>query len=201
MNDGFKNTHLKNKQMGVVLFFALIALVVMSLAAVALIRSADTGGLIAGNLSFKQSTLLSADRGVESSMNDWLLKVSSNLSIDNPGRGYYASIGDVNGDAIVDNNQDARQLVDEHGFVDGTDANGNQISYVVQRLCDVSVGEFVPGAGLPCVTVFKEGLPSQGTSGLACGKICSPIESPLYRVTAKVVGSKNTVSYVQAFLS
>ena len=43
------------KQQGVVLFIALVALVVMSLAAVALIRSVDTNTLIGGNLSFKQA--------------------------------------------------------------------------------------------------------------------------------------------------
>ena len=48
-----------------VLFFALIALVVMSLAAVALIRSVDTSTMIAGNLAFKQSATTSGDSGVE----------------------------------------------------------------------------------------------------------------------------------------
>jgi Tfp pilus assembly protein PilX len=199
------NERLINKQAGVVLFFALIALVVMSLAAVALIRSADTGGLIAGNLSFKQSTLFSADRGAESSMKNWLLKIGSDLSEDNPDSGYYASISDVNADTIIDNNKDARQLVDEHGFDDGTDASGNQISYVIQRMCPIA-GVFVPGHGVgvterPCLTIHNTGLPSGDQTGDPCDPICKPVENPLYRVTAKVVGSKNTVSYIQAFLS
>jgi Tfp pilus assembly protein PilX len=59
------------KQQGMVLFFALIALVVMSLAAVALIRSVDTNTMIAGNLGFKQSATVSADSGVETAI-DWL---------------------------------------------------------------------------------------------------------------------------------
>ena len=41
----------RTAQRGVVLFFALIALVAMSLAAVALIRSVDTSTIIAGNLA------------------------------------------------------------------------------------------------------------------------------------------------------
>ena len=53
-------------QQGVVSFIALVALVVMSLAAVALIRSVDTATLIAGNLAFKQAATASADAGVES---------------------------------------------------------------------------------------------------------------------------------------
>lgn len=56
------------KQRGVVLFFALIALVAMSLAAVALIRSVDTSTLIAGNLAFKQATKNSAEAGIEAAI-------------------------------------------------------------------------------------------------------------------------------------
>ena len=61
-------THLQrpafNKQRGVVLFFAMIALVVMSLAAVALIRSVDTSTMIAGNLAFKQTATNSGSAGI-----------------------------------------------------------------------------------------------------------------------------------------
>ena len=40
------------RERGVVLFVALIAMVVMSLAGVALIRAVDTSGSVAGNLAF-----------------------------------------------------------------------------------------------------------------------------------------------------
>jgi len=59
------------KQRGVVLFFTLIALVVMSLAAVALIRSVDTSTMIAGNLAFKQSGSSATDTGMEAAI-AWL---------------------------------------------------------------------------------------------------------------------------------
>jgi hypothetical protein len=59
------------KQRGVVLFFTLIALVVMSLAAVALIRSVDTSTMIAGNLAFRQSGTSSTDTGMEAAIG-WL---------------------------------------------------------------------------------------------------------------------------------
>ena len=56
------------QQRGVVLFLALIALAILSLAAVALIRSVDTNTLIAGNLSFKQAATTSADAGTEAAI-------------------------------------------------------------------------------------------------------------------------------------
>ena len=51
-------------QQGLVLFVALIALVAMSLAAAALVRTVDTGVMVAGNLAFKQSATMSADSGI-----------------------------------------------------------------------------------------------------------------------------------------
>ena len=43
------------RQRGVVLFIALIAMVVLSLAGVALIRSVDTTGSVAGNIAFREA--------------------------------------------------------------------------------------------------------------------------------------------------
>ena len=56
------------KQRGVVLFFTLIAMLAMMLAAVALIRSVDTSTLIAGNLAFKQAATTSGDAGIENAI-------------------------------------------------------------------------------------------------------------------------------------
>jgi Tfp pilus assembly protein PilX len=47
----------------VVLFIALIILVAMTLAGIGMMRSVDTGNVIAGNLAFSQSTLHASDRG------------------------------------------------------------------------------------------------------------------------------------------
>lgn len=187
-----------SKQKGVVLFFALIALVAMSLAAVALIRSVDTNSIIAGNLSFKQSTIFSADRGVEQAMEDWLLDLASDLTVDNVAKGYYASITDINGDGVIDNNADAKSLVDDNGFDDGADDEGNQISYVVQRLCKSGT---VDANSDNCLMGPGTTLPAQANAGIACGAACISSKAPIYRVTAKVVGPKNTVSYIQAFLN
>ena len=66
----------------------------MSLAAVTLIRSVDTNTVIAGNLSFKQSALVSSDRAVESALN-WLeIKSDTSGALDtngSTGDGYFAS--------------------------------------------------------------------------------------------------------------
>lgn len=184
------NRHLKPLmcvQKGVVLFVALIALVVMSLAAVALIRSVDTNSIIAGNLSFKQSSLLSADRGAEAAITWLSAQTNADLGNDASASGYYATML-----------ADAKGLVDASG-VSGTitnpDVNGNSITYVIQRLCRT--------LGLPTpdelVNTCSTG-PSENKSDLSEMSQESQAQTGMvYRITVKVVGPRNTVSYIQTF--
>ncbi|MFM2055228.1 MAG: hypothetical protein RL456_3265 [Pseudomonadota bacterium] len=87
-------------QRGASLLFAMMTVVALSLAAVALIRSVDTGTTILGNLSFKQDTLLAADRGTRLAV-DWILSElntsstsldTDRISQDSQSRGYLASV-------------------------------------------------------------------------------------------------------------
>src|SRR5665647_88236 len=109
MNSQYKTCAMRKKtsvkQHGVVLFIALIALVVLSLAAVALIRSVDTNTLIAGNLAFKQSATISADSGLETAIT-WLgNQASATLEADSAAAGYYAtSTADAKARVDVDAN-------------------------------------------------------------------------------------------------
>lgn len=77
---------------GISLFVVLVALVMLSLAAVGLIRMVDTGALVAGNLSFKQATTQAADRAAEQAI-AWLSASAKGgvLWNDKPDAGYYAS--------------------------------------------------------------------------------------------------------------
>src|SRR5262247_2182840 len=56
---------LKSAQRGVVLFIALIVMVVMSLAAIALMRSVDTTTQVIGNLAFRQASILPGNYAIE----------------------------------------------------------------------------------------------------------------------------------------
>ena len=184
----------KQKQQGVVLFFALIALVVMSLAAAALIRSVDTNSLIAGNLSFKQSSMLSADRGVENAI-AWLRVQQGVLTVHPPFlntdsviNGYYATT-----------NVDAKALVDASGLASMTDTQGNAISYVVQRMCvQQGANTDTHDKRLQNCLFGPGGNPNCTESDCVARRIAAT-QRLVYRVTAKVVGPKNTTSYIQTF--
>jgi len=172
-------------QQGVVLFFALIALVAMSLAAVALIRSVDTNSQISGNLSFKQSTLTSADRGVESGI-IWAAGYPGLLNADNPAFGYYST-----------SLAPAKALVDANGLVDSTDSGGNQITYIIQRMC------MTTGAPTPVNCLYgpkSSNVPCDNSAGTPQSALCQQNPGPSYRITSRVVGPKNTISYIQAFV-
>lgn len=186
--------HQKNcfsKEKGVVLFIALIALVVMSLAAVALIRSVDTNAIIAGNLGFKQSAIVSADSGVETAIS-WLANNQGTVTADSALNGYYAtSTGDFK--SLVDA---STAVATGAGVTAGRDSSGNRSSYIIQRMCQQS------GVANPAYCLFGPPPPPPGSKG-ACGYSCpppGPSNSVIYRVTVKVLGPKNSVSYTQAFV-
>jgi type IV pilus assembly protein PilX len=190
------------KQRGVVLFVALIALVVMSLAAVALIRSVDTSTIIAGNLSSKQSATLSADSGVETGLN-WMAAVAdlTTLNANIAASGYYATpTKDPTKSADIAWTDADSRPASGTGMIDaatGKDGSGNTVRYVIQRMCSV--------AGEPSESTCLLGAPSVGTGSAAvkdapsAGAVLPTAQSPVYRITARVVGVKNTISYVQAF--
>lgn len=199
------------RQRGVVLVIALIVLVAMTLAAIALVRSVDTTNIIAGNLSFHDAAVHAGDTGTETAIN-WLeTNTSTTLQNNALANGYAASwqpllTAGQNWDDYWNNTlaaQSAQVMFDANGVpgrtgVSATGAAGNQIFYAIQRMCN-SVG---PSASsncqvVPANTVLVKGN-SQDISSTAQLKITGQV---YYRVTAKVIGPRNTVSYVQTFVA
>lgn len=75
-------------QRGVSLVFALMGLVVLTLGAVALLRSVDTGLLVLGNLGFKQDTLAASSVGAEAAIGWLRTSTTVTLSADQRAKGY-----------------------------------------------------------------------------------------------------------------
>jgi Tfp pilus assembly protein PilX len=174
-------------QHGAVLFIALIVLVAMSLAGLALMRGVDTGALIASNLAFKQSATAAGDEGIEAARSWLLTNAGPTLESDQPSDAYWST------------SQDALDLLNAFDWstaVDaGTDAAGNQVSYVIQRLCSATG----PTASANCIKTSST-TTSTGTKGGATYgtfAISAPTDA-FYRVTVRVTGPRNTVSFVQA---
>lgn len=198
------------KQRGVVLFFALIALVVMSLAAVALIRSVDTSTMIAGNLAFKQSAIASGDRGVEAAMSalnamqagDTLNPLADATDIfnqNNAANGYYSNANDTTLNLTDPANWGSGSSVDV-----GTDASGNGVRYIIQRMCrDPNVVLATTNClfSAPALDTYQQSTPLISTVCPTTNPGCPKVgQSPEYRITSRTAGPANTVSYVQAFV-
>jgi len=199
------------RERGLVLFFALIALVALSLAAVALIRSVDTSAIIAGNLAFKQAAAISGDAGVEAAM-VWLRNEQDangtknvitdsthTFNLDNAAAGYYS-----NADPALDLFDDGT-WDDGHSLLVGNDPDpitGNTTRYVIQRMCRNANQPIQTADCLFSGAVLDNNgqhvkLPQEVCQGAGCP---SAGQSPQIRITSRVTGPKNTVSYIQAFV-
>jgi type IV pilus assembly protein PilX len=189
-------------QKGIVLIVAIIAIVAMSFAVYAMLRS-TTGNLgIAGNIAFKKNATSAADKGVDAGT-AWVVANSSVLGT-NTGPGYFAS-WDKNFDPFTYNWSAATAVqVPTDGF-------GNEIMYVVHRLC-LNPGS-PSGAAQECVrpsTLNNQGgtgytrsggVPTAGApSDRVTGGALSIMPAAYYRITTRVAGPRNTLSYTQVII-
>jgi type IV pilus assembly protein PilX len=174
-------------QHGAVLFVALIVLVAMTLAGLALIRTADMGALIAGNLAFKRNALHSAEIGAEAARTWMMGKTSTELQTDD-GNAYYSSWSSFDPKTY--------DWVNKSTLVVDKDAAGNTIRYVVHRMCQSNGA----ASGIPCVTV-QAGAGASTKRGAHYGEYpLSGGVQPYYRVTVRAEGPRGTVSYTQSFV-
>jgi type IV pilus assembly protein PilX len=206
----------RRAQSGLSLIFALMALVALSLGAVALVRSVDTGALVLGNLGFKQDATANADRAAESAI-AWLSTANTDADSTQTlsGRnGYYASSHD-NVDLTGQLSNESRELVDwdgddckyaaspgncvlnPHQLTDEVAmTKGVRTQYVIFRLC--------PSAGASSDTnKCVLGTSTTGDSGRRGRKdYADPMgfsssSSPYFRIIVRSVGARNTVSFTE----
>jgi len=192
-----RRVFMRARQRGAVLFIALIVLVAMSLAGIALIRGVDTTNLIAGNLAFKQNATHGGDWGIEQARTWLQAQVAANLYNDVPGQ-YYAA---MQTGADFTNTDPSRPEFDwaNNAFDLGADPAGNpEVRYVIHRMCDLAGN---PGS-VNCVRTTTGGTSDSTKGGATYGGAALPSTSQIYyRITARVTGPRNTVSYVQAMVN
>jgi type IV pilus assembly protein PilX len=196
------------RQRGVIVFIALIVLVAMTLAALGVIRSTDTGNLIAGNLAFKQETANASETVLESTYR-LLLQAdglgTGALNNDNVFAGYHSS--QPNQPENTANYSDptwfqANGACAVAGCL--ADANGNVSYYVVHRMCTQANTAYngTGGTGVQnqCATLAATNPAQDGNSQAVGGSNFQPPPQLYYRVTTLVKGPRNSQSVVQAML-
>lgn len=232
MNSPDQKTHhipgpVRRGQRGVSLLFALLALAAMLLAAVALVRSVDTGGLVLGNLAFKQEATAAADIAAETARR-WLvdptLRPGVNLDSDSPADGYYASSQDAldtTGRLTTTANRMAvvRWETASCGCMTSTPATCSQCSHTPSNPAPVT-----PGSPVTARYLITRLCPSTGAvnAANACAKPASTALSqasargeirigaearptaatttPYYRIIVRTVGARNTVSFTETII-
>jgi type IV pilus assembly protein PilX len=188
------------RQRGAVLLIALIMLVALTMAGLALMRSVSTSNIIAGNLAFQQAATHSAGAGIETAVS-WLQANTANTTL-------HSSILTGSGMRYVAQRQDPTSGQSWDAFWTGTlagsgavnalpaDAAGNTVSFVIHRLCNSTGAPTYPGCSAPAVDVQSAGN-SFGSGVIALNQT----RQVYYRITARVTGPRNTLSYVQAVVS
>jgi type IV pilus assembly protein PilX len=202
-------------QRGVVLFIALIAMVVLSLAGVALIRAVDTSGSAAGNIAFREASVTAVNLAIEQAV-DWLY-VSKTLNpdtdVDNVHH-YYGKLqpGELpNGlPAVLAGTYSVMKSAYPFGAGDSYTAfptlpGSAEVRSVIERICSPAAP--VPPApgvlGFADKTQYCDSQPPKVSPAKTSMKLKGPTlpPIPLYRVTIRIdLPGTNTATYAQAML-
>ena len=176
---------------GNTLIIVLVALVAMSLAGVAMVRAIDSGILITGNLAFRQSTLHGGDLAIETARTWLVANAGSKLENEMATATFYHPAAD-SADWSWDSNPNSgspSSLVDPIG---------NQVDFFIERLCRK------PGANGPsnnCISGAATGRTDDtGNSQSAGAKVLKGSTYLYYRISVRITGPRNSVSYVQSIV-
>lgn len=200
------------------MLFALCALAVLTLGAVALVRSVDTGILVLGNLGFKKDAVAAGSVATETAIT-WLQNNTANGGLDNDVAlsGYYATSPD-NLDptgASLASATTAIVLIDWDGNsctgpgtsgktivcrspIDATTNADNTVRFVVTRLC---ANNGPNDATNSCVVPVT----AQATAASQRGQLKGPrfitySNGTAYRILTRTVGTRGTVAFTETLV-
>ena len=181
---------------GIVLMLALIVLVAIGLATVGLMRTVDASNAASGNLAYKDWAAHAAERGIARAISDFdasgaaALAVIGVLDADQANANYSAV-------SLAANSQGVPNILVNRSIFDSTYTStltrivfptGERMRYVVERLCS----QPGPAMEASCVAVGESerggSQPSQKTGADFM---------PLYRITVRVDGARNTLHFTQ----
>lgn len=211
----------KSRQRGVVLIIVLIVLVAMTMAAVSLMRSGNTAMLVAGNMAFRQAAIRAGDIGTETAIT-WLQTNSAGTTLykNIPTSGYFAieqnpAPGQTWDDfwktqldpspasrpvSAAINSGSVMTLPTDTGasLSTMTSGSGTTISYVIHRLCTAQTSPTTSGTYCASSPTSTTTSGNSKTAGYVPLKYNNQV---YYRITSRIEGPRNTVSYVQSIIA
>jgi type IV pilus assembly protein PilX len=183
----------KKMQSGVVLIFALMALVILLIACIALVRSTDTNLILAGNLAFKRDVINQAERAIpeiKTRFQTGSLSKDTARQSDQPSSNYYATIQKNNSNhipialmKIADGN--VNNIVDSKAQV--------TVRYVIDRMC-LTTGEINSKS-----CSFGDSTTDLG--GTNVPRKAPGEDIPIYRISIRATGPHNAEAFIQSSFS
>lgn len=179
---------------GFTLIATLVALVVLLITSLALVRSFDTSLGIAGAMSFRRDLVNQSERGLAAaiaSMNSGGLVAATTREANAPTLNYSASRLASNARGIPLALLSNTLFAASFSGADIVDADsGVSIRYVIDRQC-TDAGTFTTAS-----CGYVPGIPdSGGTAGVARP---DPPPVPVYRISVRVTGPRDTQTFIQA---
>ncbi|WP_295537800.1 hypothetical protein [uncultured Pseudacidovorax sp.] len=190
------------RQAGVVLIFCLIVLVVLLAGGVAVSRSMNAALSNTGSLALRRDLVNQADAAIDVAMK--ATYKGNGSAAENQAVNYspiplkandldiplvllddslFATVGQSSNDILLTTIQGQRTDV--------------KIRYVVDRLCDIAAQSATDQGRSHCVPITREAV---GGSAQLASRAPPPVQ-PIYRITVRVTGPRNTQVFVQSTFS
>lgn len=186
---------LPSRQRGVVMIFALIVLLILSIGAVALVRSMNSSLESAGNLAFHRDLVNQGEQAVANVMTEFKTgapPLSGVTTADLPAANYVSTALPTNpqgvpnvllgGDAVF-----ATVALPSNDIPGATP--DVTIRYVIDRLCSAT------GVPSSADCVQSSALPTGGTANR--NTAVAPPSATVYRLSVRVTGPRNTQAFLQ----
>ena len=187
-----------HRQRGVVLIFSLIVLLILTIGAIALMRSMNSSLFTAGNLSFRRDLVNQGEQAASAALSTLLTGALMDPTLaqsDLPSANYKASILPANQlgipTALLDNTAFAAVGVASNDLTGAT--SDVTIRYVIDRLCNIAG----PPTGAICVQ--SSAAPTGGTAGAIAA--IKPPTATVYRLSARISGPRGTQVFLQTTLT
>lgn len=183
-------------QRGVTMLFALIALLILMVGAMAVMRSFNASLFGAGNIAFRRDMVNQGERAVAAVIGQ--LDAGGFGTDNNDPSHNYSAVQlptDAHGVPLALLTDSAFAAVASGGDIAGDE--GAQIRYVVDRLC---ASEGAAGSAGACVYAPQTGAGKGGSSVLASRALASS-SGPMYRISVRVSGPRGTQVFVQSSFS
>jgi Tfp pilus assembly protein PilX len=182
-----------SRQRGVVLIFTLIVLLILTIGAVALMRSMNTSLTGAGNLAFRRDLVNQGEQAVSNVIAEFKtgdLSTSASTLSNVPADNYSATMLATNAEGVPTAllQSSLPTTVGTHADLTGPTSD-IAIRYVIDRLCSAT------GTPSGTLCVQSSAAPTGGTAGNTAA--VKPPTATVYRLSVRVTGARNTQVFLQ----